>query len=95
MGFSTFFILGLFLRIFQLFSFFSAFFHFFIKKIFVAFMGYGVVCHFFKSPHTITSGLLYSEDTLNLKRTSGLLRTQFPNLIKNYSQFSFFGGGHD
>jgi hypothetical protein len=80
MGVAMSFILGLFLRIFQFISFFSSFFYFFNQKTSVALTGYDFACLFFVSPRTITSGLL---------------GTQFPNLIKNYSQFSFFGDSHD
>lgn len=80
MGIPTFFILVLFLKFFQLFSFFSSFFHFFTKKTSVALAGYGFVRLFFLRPRTITSGLL----------GHGV-----PKSIKNYSQFSVFGGSHD
>lgn len=80
MGIPTFFILVLFLKFFQFFSFFSSFFYFFNQKTSVALTGYGFACLVFVCPRSITSGLL----------GHGV-----PNLIKNYSQFSFFGGGHD
>jgi len=80
MGVAMSFILGLFLPIFQLFSFFSSFFYFSNKKTSVALTGCGFACLFFVCPRSITSGLLYRDGT---------------NFIKNYSQFSFFGGGHD
>lgn len=80
MGIPTFFILVLFLKFFQFFSVFTSFFYFSTKKTSVALAGYGFARLIFVCPRSITSGLL---------------GTQFPNLIKNYSQFSFFGGGHD
>jgi hypothetical protein len=108
MGIPTFFILVLFLRIFQFFYSLSKpsifldgfcrfflFFYFFTKKTSVALAGYGFACLDFACPRSITSGLLYSEDTLNLKITSGLFGHGDPNSIKNYSQFSVFGGSHD
>lgn len=80
MGVAMSFILGLFLIIFQFISFFSSFFYFFNQKTSVALTGYGFACLVFVCPRSITSGLLYSEDTLNLKIPS---------------QFSVFWGGHD
>jgi uncharacterized membrane protein YphA (DoxX/SURF4 family) len=80
MGVATSFILGLFLRIFQFISFYFLFFPYFLKKLPQAFGVRAFACHFFKSPHTITSGLLYSENTSNLKITP---------------RFSIFGGSHD
>lgn len=93
MGIPTFFILVLFLRLFQFFYFlpkpsiflddfcrFFLFFYFFTKKTSVALAGYGFACLDFVCPRSITSGLL----------GHGV-----PKSIKNYSQFSFLGGGHD
>lgn len=93
MGFAMFAILGIFLRIFQIFYFFFnlsifldkfccffSIFSFFNKKTSVSLIGYGFARLNFVRPRSITSGLLYRDGT---------------NLIKNYSQFSFFGGGHD
>jgi len=80
MGISMSFILGLFLRIFQFFSFFSSFFHFFTKKTSTALAVRGFARLFFVRPRSITSGLL----------GHGV-----PKSIKNYSQFSVFGGRHD
>lgn len=90
MGVAMSFILGLFLRIFQIFCFpfkssnflynFYRFSNFPIKNYPVALSGYGFACLFFVCPRSITSGLLYRDGT---------------NLIKNYSQFSFFGGSYD
>jgi len=80
MGIPMFFILVLFLKFFQLFSFFSSFFHLSTNKTSVALTGYGFARLFFVCPRTITSGLLYSENTLNLKI---------------HPKFSVFGCNHD
>ena len=90
MGVAMSFILGLFLRIFQIFCFsfklsdflynFCRFSNFFTKNYPVALAGYGFACLFFVSPLTITSGLL----------GHGVLKS-----VKNYPQFSFFGDSHD
>jgi hypothetical protein len=80
MGIPTFFILVLFLKFFQFFFVFTSFFYFPTKKTSVALAGYGFARLDFVRPRSITSGLL----------GHGV-----PKSIKNYSQFSFFGGGHD
>jgi len=80
MGVAMSFILGLFLRIFQFISFFFLFLSYFLKKLPQSFGVRAFACHFFKSPLSITSGLLYRDGTKS---------------IKNYSQFSVFGGSHD
>lgn len=93
MGIPTFFILVLFFRIFQFFYFpskpsiflddfcrFFLFFYFFTKKTSVALAGYGFACLDFACPRSITSGLLTDDRS---------------NSIKNYPQFSVFGGNHD
>lgn len=97
MGIAMSFILGLFLRIFQFFCFilkninksskltdklsvFCHFFYFFTKKTAQSLMDCGFARLFSVCPRSITSGLL---------------GTEFPKSIKNYSQFSVFGGSHD
>lgn len=89
MGIAMSFILGLFLRSFQFFYLlffprnrpvFQTVFYFLTKKTSVALTGCGFACLFFVCPRSITSGLL----------TDGR-----SNSIKNYPQFSVFGGGHD
>lgn len=78
------FILCFFPKIFQLFSVFSSFFLKFKKNPPLTLGRRAFACHFFKSPLTITSGLLYRDGT---------------NLIKMpvfYPAFSsVFGAGND
>jgi hypothetical protein len=80
MGIPIFFILVLFLKFFQFFSSFSSFFYFPNKKTSTALAVRGFARLFCVCPRSITSGLLYRDGT---------------NSIKNYSQFSVFGGRHD
>lgn len=61
------FILCFFSKFFQLFSFFSPFFLKFNKNPPSAFEWRAFACHFFKSPLTITSGLLYRDGTNLIK----------------------------
>jgi hypothetical protein len=64
---STAFILCFFSKIFQLFSFFLSFFPKFKKNLLSGLELCAFACHFFRSPLTITSGLLYSENTYLIK----------------------------
>lgn len=78
------FILCFFSKFFQLFSLFSAFFPKFNKNSPSAFERRWFACHFFKSPLTITSGLLYRDGTNLIK---------IPVFPPAFS--SFFGAGND
>ncbi len=78
------FILCFFSKFFQLFSFFSPFFPEFNKNPPSAFEWRVFACHFFKSPLTITSGLLYRDGTNLIK---------MPVFSPAFS--SFFGAGND
>ena len=78
------FILCFFSKIFQLFSFFSPFPPKFKKNPLLTLGRRAFACHFFKSPLTITSGLLYSENTYLIK---------IPVFYPAFS--SVFGAGND
>jgi hypothetical protein len=80
MGYSHVFYSSVIFKIFSTFFVFFIFFLLFQQKNSVALTGYGFARLEFVCPRTITSGLLYRDGT---------------NSIKNYPQFSFFGGGHD
>ena len=108
MGIPTFFILVLFLRIFQFFYFpskpsiflddfcrFFLFFYFFTKKTSVALAGYGFACLDFVCPRSITSGLLRIEFVFRRifsNPNSGLLYFGNTNTSKI---FIVLGSGHD
>lgn len=78
------FILCFFSKFFQLFSFFSPFFPEFNKNPPSAFEWRVFACHFFKSPLTITSGLLDGDRPFFIK---------MPVFSPAFS--SFFGAGND
>jgi hypothetical protein len=78
------FILCFFSQFFQLFSFFSPFFPEFNKNPPSAFERRGFACHFFKSPLSITSGLLTDGRSILIKMPV------FPPAFS-----SFFGAGND
>lgn len=105
MGIAMSFILGLFLRSFQFFSAFTSFFYFFNKKTAVALTSYGFVPYFFtfifyffnKKTAVALTGCGFACLFFVCPRsiTSGLLGNGCLNSIKNYPQFSVFGGNHD